>query len=72
MRLVSAWRWIAYNLAPGICPDCGSLLSPMIRRTARQLGAMLPPCHPGLDTLNDWLCCEECDYAVALDTDVSR
>lgn len=67
MLILSAFRWIAYNLAPGVCPDCGALLSPSIRKSARQLGAMLPMNHPDLDTKSDWLCCEDCDYAVALD-----
>ena len=67
MLLVSAFRWLAYNLAPGRCPECGALLSPVVRKTARQVGALLPPDHPELDTPSDWLCCEDCDYAVALD-----
>jgi hypothetical protein len=67
MVFVSAVRWFVYNLAPGVCPDCGALLSPALGKTARQLGAMLPLNHPDLDRKSDWLCCEECDYAVALD-----
>lgn len=67
MWLVSAFRWFAYNLAPGSCPDCSGLLVPVVRKTARQVGAMLPQGYPYLDTQGDWLCCEDCDYALALD-----
>jgi hypothetical protein len=67
MLLLSAFRWIAYNLAPGVCPDCGGLLSPVLHKSARQVGAILPPDYPDFDTPGDWLCCEDCDYALALD-----
>lgn len=65
--LISALRWLAYNLAPPLCPECAGLLSPVLRRTAREIGAALPHTDPRRDLRSDWLCCEDCDYAVALD-----
>lgn len=65
--LISALRWIAYNFAPSICPDCAGWLSPVLRRTPVELGAQMPMGDPRCHTPSDWLCCEDCDYAVALD-----
>lgn len=72
MALRSAFRWLAYNLAPGICPECSGLLSPVLRRTPVQIGATLAQTDPRRELRSDWLCCEDCDYAVALDIDDER
>jgi len=65
--LITAVRWLAYNLAPAFCPDCAGLLTFVARRTAREVGAWLPRGDSRHDQRSDWLCCEDCDYAAALD-----
>ncbi len=67
MVLLSAFRWVAYNLAPSLCPECSGLLSPILRRTAVEIGAALAHTDERRFIRSDWLCCEDCDYAIALD-----
>lgn len=70
--IVSALRWLAYNLAPPLCPECSGFLTPVLRRTALEIGAALPHTDPRRLLRSDWLCCEDCDYAVALDISAER
>jgi hypothetical protein len=60
-------RWLRHNLLPSTCPECGALLTPVLRRSAAELGALLRPGDPRAGRLSDWLCCEECSYLRALD-----
>lgn len=67
MVLVSALRWLCYNLLPSRCPECSGLLGLVLRRSAAQIGAVLRKGDPRAERPSDWLCCEDCTYAVALD-----
>lgn len=71
--LISAFRWIAFNLAPSVCPSCAGWLTPVLRRTPVEIGAHMPKGDGRGHTRSDWLVCEDCDYALALDlADESR
>lgn len=65
--LLSLARWLVHNLLPTTCPECGALLTPVLRRSPVQIGAVLRPGDPRRGRTSDWLCCEQCDYARALD-----
>lgn len=65
--LLSLARWLLHNLLPTSCPECGALLTPVLRRTPAQLGAHLRPGDPRAGHTSDWLCCEECTFVRALD-----
>ena len=67
MKIRSALRWVSYNLAPQSCPECTGLLSVVLRRTPTEVGAVLRRGDPRTTQPSDWLCCEDCRYAVALD-----
>lgn len=71
-HLISLLRWFGYNLAPASCPDCSGFLTLVMRRTAVEIGAMLPPADERRTLRSDWLCCEDCDYAMALDIREAR
>lgn len=72
MSIRSALRWLVYNLAPAICPECSGLLSPVIGKTPAEIGATLAAADPRRTLRSDWLCCEDYTYAVALDIPAFR
>jgi hypothetical protein len=65
--LLAAVRWFIYTLLPSLCPECGGLLTPILRRSAIQIGAVLRPGDPRRHLRSDWLCCESCDFVRSLD-----
>lgn len=67
MWFLSGVRWLVYTLFPARCTECGALMSPVLHRTAEELGVKIHAQDPRAAVRSDWLCCEQCPYAVSFD-----